>query len=79
MEDLPTSSVNLSLRLYLRNPKLEMPMRYEYVEKIREALRQADIEIPFPHLQLFIDEAKAFEGTPLLKKEVPGDAGRPSN
>ena len=76
--ELGDSSVNLSLRLYLRNPKLEMPVRFEYVEKIREALRQADIEIPFPHLQLFIDEARAFEGTHLLKKDVPnaGDSSR---
>ncbi|MEM1117757.1 MAG: mechanosensitive ion channel family protein [Bacteroidota bacterium] len=64
--DLGDSSVNMVLRLYLRDPKLEVPIRLEYQEKVFEALRAADIEIPFPHLQLFIDEAKAFEGTRLL-------------
>ncbi len=32
---------------------------------VREALREADIEVPFPHLQLFIDEAKALRDTPV--------------
>jgi small conductance mechanosensitive channel len=33
---------------------------------VREALREADIEIPFPHRQLFLDEAKAFDSLPRL-------------
>lgn len=64
---LNASSVDMSMRLYLRNPKLEIAIRFEYIEKVREALREADIEIPFPHLQLFVDEAKAFEGSHLLR------------
>ena len=67
--ELADSSVNMALRIFLRNPKLEVPIKLEYVEKIREALREADIEIPFPHLQLFVDEAKAFEDSFLLKKD----------
>ena len=67
--ELADSSVNLSLRLYLSNPKLEMPVKWEYTEKIREALRAADIEIPFPHRQLFIDEAKGLQGTRLLGRD----------
>ena len=63
--------MDLVLRLYLKDPALEIPMQHEYVEKIREALREADIEIPFPHLQLFIDEAKAFEGSPLMQPFRP--------
>jgi small conductance mechanosensitive channel len=55
------SSVDMRLRIFLKDPKQEIPIRLEYVEKVREALRKADIEIPFPHLQLFVDEAKAFE------------------
>ena len=58
---LNDSSVDMSLRLFIKDPSKAVPMRFEYIEKIREALRAADIEIPFPHLQLFIDEAKAFE------------------
>ena len=64
--ELADSSVNLELRLHLRDAKLEVPIRFEYQEKIFNALRAAGIEIPFPHLQLFVDEAKAFEGTRLL-------------
>lgn len=77
--ELADSSVNMVLRLFLINPKLAVPVRLEYVEKIREALRQADIEIPFPHLQLFLDEAKALERSFLLKDKWPGtDGSRPS-
>ncbi len=64
--EMNDSSVDMELRLFLRDPKLEIPVRFEYLERVREALREAGIEIPFPHLQLFVDEAKAFEGTPLM-------------
>lgn len=72
---LNDSSVDMALRIFLRNPKLEVPLRFEYIEKVREALREADIEIPFPHLQLFVDEAKAFDGTDLMRPARP--AGNP--
>jgi small conductance mechanosensitive channel len=64
--EMADSSVNMRLRLYLKNPKQEVPVRFDYTEKVREALREADIEIPFPHLQLFVDETKAFEGAPWM-------------
>ena len=64
VEALNESSVDMMLRLHLKDAKLEVPIRYEYIEKVREALREADIEIPFPHLQLFVDEAKGLD--PLL-------------
>jgi len=60
------SSVDMALRFYIRDPSQEVPIRWEYTEKVREALREADIEIPFPHRQLFLDEAKALQGTNLL-------------
>lgn len=60
------SSVDMALRFYIREPGLEVAIRWEYTEKVREALRDAGIEIPFPHRQLFLDEAKAFRGTKLL-------------
>lgn len=75
---LNDSSIDMTLRLYLTNPKLEVAVKWEYVEKVREALREADIEVPFPHLQLFIDEAKAFDGSFLTKPEPPWrEADRP--
>jgi small conductance mechanosensitive channel len=65
------SSVDMSLRFYIRDPSQEVPIRWEYTEKVRETLREADIEIPFPHRQLFLDEAKAFQGTKLLSPVQP--------
>lgn len=61
--EMADSSVNMMLRFYLRDPSEEIPVRWEYTEKVREALRDADIEIPFPHRQLFLDEAKGLQGS----------------
>jgi len=63
--ELGDSSVNLQLRLFVNDSSLEYPLRFEYTEKVKKALDAADIEIPFPHLQLFIDEAKAWQEEPL--------------
>ena len=63
---LGDSSVDMELRLHLKDAQMEVPLRLEYQEKVFEALRAAGIEIPFPHLQLFIDEAKAFQDGRLL-------------
>jgi small conductance mechanosensitive channel len=57
--ELNSSSVDMQLRMFVNDATLEYPLRFEYLETVREALRSADIEIPYPHLQLFIDEAKA--------------------
>lgn len=69
---LNDSSVDMLLRFYLKDPRLEIPVKLDYTERIREALRAANIEIPFPHLQLFLDEAKALEGTWLLAPPADG-------
>lgn len=55
--DLGSSSVNMVLRFYIRDTSKEVPIKAEYTEKIFKALKAAKIEIPFPHLQLFIDGA----------------------
>ncbi|MDE2828136.1 MAG: mechanosensitive ion channel family protein [Bacteroidota bacterium] len=49
------SSVDLALWVYVANPKEERQIIYYYTEAIREGLRQANIEIPFPHLQIIQD------------------------
>ena len=69
---LGDSSVDMQLRLYLGDPGDAVAVRCEYVERIFEALKDADIEIPFPHLQLFIDEAKALHDTPV--RVIRGDS-----
>jgi small conductance mechanosensitive channel len=71
---LGNSSIDMELWLYLNDPVQEQPVRWEYAERIREALRDAGIEIPFPHLQLYFDEAKALE-EPITVKHV-GDEER---
>ena len=55
---LGDSSVDMILRFYITESVLEIPLRAEYTEKVFVALKAANIEIPFPHLQLFIDGAK---------------------
>jgi len=63
---LNDSSVDFQLRMWVRDAGVSLPMRWEYTEKIRKALGKADIEIPFPHLQLFVDEAKGLAKLPGL-------------
>ena len=62
---LNDSSVDMELRLFARDAGDQVRIRLDYVERIRNALRDADIEIPFPHLQLFIDGADALRETPV--------------
>ena len=68
---LNDSSVDLELHLFLEDASQAVPVRYEYTEKVRKALAAADIEIPFPHLQLFVDGADGL-------KTVPAFASGPS-
>jgi small conductance mechanosensitive channel len=64
---LNSSSVDFQLRIWLLDAGLSLPVRWEYTEKIRKALAEADIEIPFPHLQLFVDEAEGLAALPLFR------------
>lgn len=67
--NLNTSSVDLMLHFWIREERYEDSMQYEYMERCKEALDAAGIEIPFPHLQLVAD------GAP----DRPGSAGRPAS
>lgn len=49
------SAVLLELRLWLKNPHIEVPLEFEYLERVKKALDRAGIEIPFPHLSLFVE------------------------
>ena len=77
--EMNDSSVDMALRFYTRDPSQELPIRWEYTEKVRETLREADIEIPFPHRQLFLDEAKALQGTKLLSPVQPENGSSPED
>jgi len=58
---LGDSSVNLQLRFWTEDPNQKYGLMWEYTEKCKQALDQADIEIPFPHLQLFLEQTRAVE------------------
>jgi len=34
-------------------------MQYEYMERVKKALDEAGIQIPFPHLQVFMEDTPA--------------------
>ncbi|WP_300462315.1 mechanosensitive ion channel [Desulfobacula sp.] len=61
--NLDASSVNLQLRFWIENPAQQASFLFEYTEKSKKALDTAGIEIPFPHLQVFVENT---EGIKLL-------------
>ncbi|NNL77571.1 MAG: mechanosensitive ion channel [Desulfobacterales bacterium] len=59
--DLGASSVNMQLRFWTEDPLLKFNLMWEYTEKCKQALDQAGIEIPFPHMQLFIEKTEGLQ------------------
>jgi len=55
---LGSSSVDMELRFWLEDASLQHRKLYEYTEKCKYALDEAGIEIPFPHLQLFVEKSE---------------------
>lgn len=55
---LGDSSVDLMVRVWIAQAVDEVPVRFRVVEACKVALDKAGIEIPFPHLQLFVDDVK---------------------
>ncbi len=72
VKTLGNSSVDLEVKIWITPDNLEVQPRImaDVLEKIKEALDDADIEIPFPHLQLFIDDAKGL-APPLVQPFYP--------
>ncbi len=66
VQELSDSSVDMELRFWIEDPWNLFPMYWEYIEKCKEALDAADIEIPFPHLQLFLEKS---DGLTELKRQ----------
>lgn len=58
VKELGDSSVGLDLHIYVDDPKYAAAVRASAIERIKRALDDAGIEIPFPHLQLRIDHAE---------------------
>lgn len=71
LSSLGDSSVNLTVQAWIAPDNLDGQPRImsEILEQVKEALDAAGIEIPFPHLQLFIDDAKGLK--PVLAPLYP--------
>ena len=63
LKSLGDSSVNLEVKVWITPDNLDVRPRImaDILEQMKEALDAAGIEIPFPHLQLFIDDAKGLK------------------
>ena len=72
VDELADSSVNLQLIFWIAPSEIatEPALRAAILEESKIALDEAGIQIPFPHLQLFIDGVKGLE--PLLPQTKPG-------
>jgi small conductance mechanosensitive channel len=55
VKQLGSSSVDLVVRVWIENAKYEMPVFYRVMEACKLALDAAGIQIPYHHLQLFIE------------------------
>lgn len=55
---LEDSSVGLEIRVWIDEASLERPIFFRVMEASKVALDEAGIEIPFPHLQLFVEDVR---------------------
>ena len=44
--------------MWTNDPRDDEPVRFKIIEMAKTELDKAGIEIPFPHLQLFVDDIK---------------------
>jgi small conductance mechanosensitive channel len=58
VKELGGSSVNLEVRVWVMEASREKATYVRTLERCKRALNDAGIEIPFPHLQLQVDEVK---------------------
>jgi small conductance mechanosensitive channel len=58
VESLGDSSVNLQVRVWIENADALPIRKFAVVEASKLALDAAGIQIPFPHLQLFVDDVE---------------------
>jgi len=61
VKNLNASSVDLQLHFWIKEERYEDAMQYEYLEKAKEALDEAKIEIPFPHVQVVLEQSPAID------------------
>jgi small conductance mechanosensitive channel len=58
VDELGGSSVNLKVRVWVASADDQRTTYYEVTEKAKLALDKGGIEIPFPHLQLYVDNVE---------------------
>jgi small conductance mechanosensitive channel len=72
-EGLGDSSVNLLVRVWIDEAALERPVFYRVMEASKAALDEAGIEIPFPHMQLSVEDVR--EGVWARAADLMGRTG----
>jgi small conductance mechanosensitive channel len=73
---LGSSSVDLEVRVWIDDASLERRVGFQVLEASKAALDEAGIQIPFPHLQVIVDEIsdQVWAGASRLRP-MPGGAG----
>ncbi len=74
---LGASSVDLTARVWISDAAIERPTYFRVVESSKQALDAAGIEIPFPHMQLFVEDirdsaVRAFGAFGALTRPIAG-------
>lgn len=59
VEGLGSSSVDLKVRVWIHHADREQATHFGVAEASKKALDAAGIQIPFPHLQLFVDQVES--------------------
>jgi small conductance mechanosensitive channel len=77
VQELGDSSVNLKVRVWIGDAAVERPVFFRVLEAAKVALDEAGIQIPFPHLQLFVDdvEERVLEKVSRLPQLAAGEDG----
>jgi small-conductance mechanosensitive channel len=72
------SSVDLEVRVWVDEAELERPVFHSVMEASKLALDAAGIQIPYPHLQLFVDDVEErvwSRAAALVRPPLPGAEG----
>ena len=65
--EIADSSINLDLMVWIKDSSQERPIGYDLRQKVKLALDEAKIQIPFPHRQIFIDDVNVESLKELVK------------
>jgi small conductance mechanosensitive channel len=74
---LGSSSVDLTVRVWIHRADREQATGFAVAEAAKNALDAAGIQIPFPHLQLFVDQVESRVWDRLEATVRPGQEDRP--